>query len=148
MKVRVTLAALSLFGIAAGCASHSEPAAPQSHPANPTAAETPAPKPSTTLNGADGNKPAAAATPAAQAPAAEKPAAPPVAYTCPHHPRVMEAEAGECPLCGMALEPTTSAQTSPLRERDDHPTIESPDGADASQEPEDDAGAGEHGGHE
>jgi ABC-type Mn2+/Zn2+ transport system ATPase subunit len=32
-----------------------------------------------------------------------------------HDPKVMQAEPGECPLCGMKLEPTTSRQTSPLR---------------------------------
>jgi hypothetical protein len=39
----------------------------------------------------------------------------PVVYTCPHHPKVMEAEVGECPFCGMKLVPTNSRNTSPVR---------------------------------
>lgn len=146
MQVRATLTALSLFALTAGCASQGEPATPRTRPANPTAAETPAPKASTTLGKPDRDEPVTAPAPTATGAAA--PSAPPVAYTCPHHPRVMEAEGGDCPQCGMALEPTTSAQTSPLRERDDNPTIDPQDGADATHEHEDDAGAGEHGGHE
>ena len=75
---------------AAGCAQTPEPAPTMDHPANPRAAEAPAP------------------------PADETPAVP-TAYTCPHHPGVMQAEPGECPICNMKLEPTTSRQTSPLR---------------------------------
>ena len=32
-------------------------------------------------------------------------ALPPVSYTCPHHPDVVESRAGKCPLCGIALAP-------------------------------------------
>ena len=151
MRIPTTLAALALFTLAAGCAGKGEPAPSDTHPASPMAAETPAPKASTTLKGGTlkGGTPApAAAGGAAAAPdaghahgGAQVPA-PPVAYTCPHHPRVMEAEPGECPSCGMALEPTTSAQTSPLRQRDDNPTLEAPGG-----EPEDAAEEHEHGGN-
>jgi Cu+-exporting ATPase len=41
-----------------------------------------------------------------------EPAAPPLQatktqYTCPMHPEIVRDEPGDCPLCGMALEPTT-----------------------------------------
>jgi Cu(I)/Ag(I) efflux system membrane fusion protein len=39
----------------------------------------------------------------------------PTAYTCPEHPRVMQAEPGECPICGAKLVPSESRNTSPLR---------------------------------
>jgi len=35
------------------------------------------------------------------------PAAPPGDYTCPMHPEVVQPEPGNCPKCGMALEPRT-----------------------------------------
>ena len=28
-------------------------------------------------------------------------------YTCPMHPEIVRDAPGECPICGMALEPTT-----------------------------------------
>jgi len=28
-------------------------------------------------------------------------------YTCPMHPEIVRAEPGNCPICGMALEPRT-----------------------------------------
>ena len=96
----------------AGCAHEvREPAPPENHPANPQAASAPAPKMSSTLNPGDTD-----VTPAKSAPAAAAAApAVPVVYTCPHHPKVMEAEAGECPFCGMKLVPTNSRNTSPVR---------------------------------
>lgn len=49
---------------------------------------------------------------AAPLPGAARPVAPPAAatlavsgYTCPMHPEVAQAEPGDCPLCGMSLEP-------------------------------------------
>jgi heavy metal-binding protein len=89
MTCRAMLCALL---VCTGCSHTSEPPPPIDHPANPQAAEAPAPAPR------------ADATPDA-----------PTAYTCPHHPGVMQAEPGECPICNMKLEPTTSRQTSPLR---------------------------------
>jgi hypothetical protein len=144
------LATLALFTLTVGCASEGEPAPSRNHPASPLAAETPAPEASTALEGVD------AAAPAGGAPAPDAAdhdhdhvgadaSAPPVAYTCPHHPRVMQAEAGECPSCGMALVPTTSAQTSPLRRRDDNPSLEAPEAEPEAPE----GGEGhEHGGHQ
>src|SRR3972149_4979452 len=39
----------------------------------------------------------------------------PLTYICPMHPRVRQQEPGNCPICGMALEPeqpqTTATQT-------------------------------------
>ena len=49
-----------------------------------------------------------AAEPERYAKAAGKPASPPVAsaiYTCPMHPEIRQARPGNCPKCGMALEP-------------------------------------------
>src|SRR5437867_4034983 len=49
-----------------------------------------------------------AAEPERYAKAAGKPASPPVAgaiYTCPMHPEIRQAGPGNCPKCGMALEP-------------------------------------------
>lgn len=37
---------------------------------------------------------------------AAAPALPPLSYSCPHHPDVIESRTGKCPLCGMALAPT------------------------------------------
>jgi len=34
-------------------------------------------------------------------------AKPEARYTCPMHPEIVRDEAGDCPICGMALEPTT-----------------------------------------
>ena len=31
-------------------------------------------------------------------------------YTCPMHPQIRQAQPGSCPICGMALEPVTSAE--------------------------------------
>jgi hypothetical protein len=36
---------------------------------------------------------------------AQEAALPPLSYTCPHHPDVIEPRAGACPLCKLALEP-------------------------------------------
>ncbi len=36
----------------------------------------------------------------------QRPTGPGVQYTCPMHPEIVEDEAGDCPKCGMALEPT------------------------------------------
>ena len=128
MKPVSILAPAILSLVIAGCTATREPAPGPDHPANPRAATPPAPKLSATLNErdvppVDG---AAARPPVA---AGDEHAA--EAFTCPHHPKVIEAKPGDCPLCGMALVPTTSRQTSPLRE--------APAPADG--------GHGEHGGH-
>ncbi len=58
-----------------------------------------------------------AAEPERYAKAAGKPASPPVAgaiYTCPMHPEIRQAGPGNCPKCGMALEPVApSADDQP-----------------------------------
>jgi len=38
---------------------------------------------------------------------AERPGAGPVDYTCPMHPEIVQRGPGDCPICGMALEPRT-----------------------------------------
>ena len=42
-------------------------------------------------------------------PAAQDTAAPDAVYTCPMHPEIEQIGPGSCPICGMALEPRTSA---------------------------------------
>src|SRR5271168_5011409 len=40
-----------------------------------------------------------------------------VIYTCPMHPQIRQAGPGNCPICGMTLEPVTSpADVGPNRE--------------------------------
>ncbi|WP_280546828.1 heavy metal translocating P-type ATPase [Halomonas sp. 11-S5] len=52
-------------------------------------------------------------------PAAE-PAPPGTIYTCPMHPEIRQEGPGDCPICGMALEPeTVSADTGPSEELTD-----------------------------
>jgi hypothetical protein len=100
MILRATAwAAVLIAAAAGGCAHVSEPAPRADHPANVGAAQAPMPERSTTPQGE----------------ASPQVPAPPTAYTCPHHPKVMQAEPGECPYCGMELVPTESRQTSPLR---------------------------------
>jgi hypothetical protein len=120
MNLRTIVSSVVLVALA-GCAHEvHEPAPPANHPANPQAAPAPAPKMSSTLNPSDTDVTPAQSTPAG-APAAAAgsgaaaPSAVPVVYTCPHHPKVMEAEPGECPFCGMKLVPTNSRNTSPVR---------------------------------
>jgi hypothetical protein len=118
MNVRtILLPNVFVLAVLAGC-SHEvrEPAPPANHPASPQAASAPEPKMSSTLNPGDTDVAPAKAAPAGSTPgaAAASPAVP-VVYTCPHHPKVMEAEAGDCPFCGMKLVPTNSRNTSPVR---------------------------------
>ncbi|MGH7453567.1 MAG: heavy metal-binding domain-containing protein, partial [bacterium] len=44
--------------------------------------------------------------------AEEKPRASKVIYTCPMHPQIEQDHPGECPICGMALEPKTITRDS------------------------------------
>jgi hypothetical protein len=120
MDLRYILPSIVLIALT-GCTHEvHEPAPPADHPANPQAAAAPAPKMSSTLNPSDTDVTPAQSTPAG-APAAgsgasaASPSGVPVVYTCPHHPKVMEAEPGECPFCGMKLVPTNSRNTSPVR---------------------------------
>lgn len=116
MNLRTILFPSIVLIALAGC-SHEvrEPAPPANHPANPQAASAPEPKMSSTLNPGDTDVAPAKAAPAGSTPAAAATPAVPVVYTCPHHPKVMEAEAGDCPFCGMKLVPTNSRNTSPVR---------------------------------
>ena len=34
-----------------------------------------------------------------------------IEYTCPMHPEIIRSEPGNCPICGMALEPRTVRRT-------------------------------------
>jgi len=138
-RTLLLLAAIVLAMLFIGCAHEvREPAPPANHPANPhaaTAPSAPTAKLSPTLNPNDTDVTPAQSTPAG-APAGAAAATPgvPVVYTCPHHPKVMESEPGECPFCGMKLVPTGSRNTSPLRGTPEAPA--SPD-----------APGGEHAGH-
>lgn len=49
-----------------------------------------------------------------------EPAPPGTIYTCPMHPEIRQEGPGDCPICGMALEPeTVSAETGPSEELKD-----------------------------
>jgi Cu+-exporting ATPase len=50
-------------------------------------------------------------TPSQRAAQTAAEAGPDVEYTCPMHPEIVRAEAGACPICGMALEPRTITLT-------------------------------------
>jgi len=121
MNLQSIVSSVVVLVALAGC-SHEvrEPAPPANHPANPQAATAPTPKMSSTLNPSDTDVTPAQSTPAGASAAGSgaspaSPSAVPVVYTCPHHPKVMEAEPGECPFCGMKLVPTSSRNTSPVR---------------------------------
>ncbi|PWB82645.1 MAG: copper-translocating P-type ATPase [Methylocystaceae bacterium] len=50
----------------------------------------------------------------AEAPQIDRPPAPGAIYTCPMHPQIRQAGPGNCPICGMALEPVLpSAEAGP-----------------------------------
>jgi Cu+-exporting ATPase len=52
-----------------------------------------------------------------QPPGAQQPAPKGTIYTCPMHPQIRRTEPGNCPLCGMALEPVASIEdTGPSAE--------------------------------
>lgn len=141
MDVRNSLALFAMFAVGGCCfcARQPSPGPSKDHPASPLAAEAPAPGASSTLNAPppiDGDGAAPGAGSAAGDPADAL--ASPAAYTCPHHPKVMDAEPGDCPYCGMELEPTASKQMSPLRQRDDLPAGGPPgDAPDAEEETQD-----------
>src|SRR5918992_725757 len=62
------------------------------------------------------NGPAEEDTCCHHAPAASPPTsapAPGTIYTCPMHPEVEQDRPGDCPICGMALEPKTISAASP-----------------------------------
>lgn len=104
MIVRQTTIALVL--LVAGCAAQRFDV-PVSHPANPTAAEAPAPPTSTTLDSEslhpvprkeDTAPGAGHADHTAGQAAADAP------YQCPMHPDVRSDKPGRCPRCGMQLQ--------------------------------------------
>src|SRR5687767_7978408 len=41
---------------------------------------------------------------------AAPPSAPGIIYTCPMHPEIVQDKPGNCPICGMALEPRTFSE--------------------------------------
>jgi len=51
-------------------------------------------------------------------PARSTPAAQTARYTCPMHPQIVQPTPGDCPLCGMALEPVGAAPTDEAELRD------------------------------
>ncbi|HKQ45182.1 MAG TPA: heavy metal translocating P-type ATPase [Rhizomicrobium sp.] len=51
---------------------------------------------------------------------APKPASAGILYTCPMHPQIRQTDPGNCPICGMTLEPLTAAvETGPSPELSD-----------------------------
>ena len=48
-----------------------------------------------------------------------KPASSTVIYTCPMHPQIRQSSAGNCPICGMALEPLVAGTQEDTSELDD-----------------------------
>jgi P-type Cu+ transporter len=48
-----------------------------------------------------------------QGAARPKPASPGMIYTCPMHPQIRQVGPGNCPICGMALEPVLAAEAGP-----------------------------------
>jgi hypothetical protein len=105
-----------------GCAARSPlPALSLSHPANPDAAEAPAPACSGTLSAAE---PVSIPAQAGLARHGEMhtehgsgalpvswPATQAVAYTCPMHPEIVSDAPGKCPKCGMSLVPKSQEQS-------------------------------------
>jgi heavy metal-binding protein len=146
MATRLFLPALGL-ALVAGCAA--QPGAtdiPPNHPANPSAAEAPAPPPSRTLdvsaadvtpNGAPadshqgGHQHHGAMQPQAGMPTTGTA----VVYTCPHHPEVASNEPGKCPKCNMTLVPKPASPPA------------SPDGPTDGGTKDTSHGGHEHGGH-
>jgi Cu+-exporting ATPase len=60
------------------------------------------------------------ADPSAYAKLAPRPAVASIIYTCPMHPQIRQSGPGNCPICGMTLEPlTATAQTGPSPELTD-----------------------------
>src|SRR5687768_10501006 len=51
--------------------------------------------------------------PAARSGASSQEAAPGTIYTCPMHPEIEQDKPGDCPICGMALEPKTISAGPP-----------------------------------
>ena len=106
------LLCLSVLGVA-GCGSARLPEVGGTHPASPTAAEAPMPRPSSVLDVGGSNAPAnPPPTKASDGPHAHHgegaqapPAAPEKLYTCPMHAEVVSKTPGKCPKCGMALVP-------------------------------------------
>lgn len=137
MKVRDIVALFALMAVGGCCAPQSPPAPSATPPASPLAVQAPPPPPSDAMKAPPPIDGAAQRTDSAAANPADA-LAPPAAYTCPHHPKVMDAEPGDCPYCGMELEPTASKQMSPLRQRDDLPAGGPPgDAPDAEEETQD-----------
>jgi hypothetical protein len=96
MAARIHVVAAALALVLAGCAAPSTTPVAADHPANPSAAEAPPPRPSQAL----GVSTTLAARPFAAS-----------VYTCPHHPEVVSNEPGVCPKCGMQLQPKGADQT-------------------------------------
>jgi Cu+-exporting ATPase len=55
---------------------------------------------------------------AAPSPPKQEPSKPGTTWTCPMHPEIVRDKPGSCPVCGMALEPTT-----PTQETEDSPEL-------------------------
>lgn len=126
MLPRVLLLSLGIAALAGCSGQTSSTEAHADHPANPTAAEAPAPERSRTLQDQ-------AAAPA-QPPRTDQGESATTIYTCPHHPEVTSDQPGVCPKCEMKLQPKKQGATSGSP----------PDTGSSSPE----QGHGGHGGHQ
>lgn len=92
----------------------SPPAAPIGEALEPSFEPQPAAAPSAEAPAPAEHRHGAAAPATKPAPAAAdpKPAQPPVRWTCPMHPEIIRSEPGNCPICGMKLQPVRPEETS------------------------------------
>lgn len=104
---RAARAATFAFLGTAGCAVQASgwSAAGPDHPASAQAQESPLPAMPAAL-GEGVASTSAHPGPAARPAAAVAPGRTPARYVCPMHPEVVASAPGECPVCGMDLEPT------------------------------------------
>jgi hypothetical protein len=109
---------LAIAGCAAPSARSSSAVGPD-HPASAQAQEAPLPGISGSLE-QGGASPSAQGDPVASHEHGE-PAQKPTRYACPMHPEVVSASPGECPICGMDLEPAAAEGAQKTDHAQDHP---------------------------
>jgi len=96
---------LAAAAVLDGCAAHTLPQIPDTHPASAAAAEAPTPARSATLAADDAvSRAVEVGHVAMNANAAHQTTSATTGeYACPMHPEVHSAKPGRCPQCGMAL---------------------------------------------
>jgi hypothetical protein len=100
-----------------GCTTHVEVWPPETHPASPHTHSSPPVAPPPALAHADAVAPAREGV---RIPSGggehyhhAPPADPKAAYACPMHPEVTSDSPGECPKCGMDLQPRRQPEDKP-----------------------------------